>query len=123
MRRQIALAIVFAATAITLGAKTPVQHEWKTGTVQEQEHKKTPGDGFLVAPLSWDRLRICGDGYAFDVERQTPWHKPNVTINGPVKYALEPGGKFFISDDDGRVFEMRLQKKTLLPVNPDSGGN
>lgn len=114
-------------TPFTIGflvfAKPPADHTWKIGTVQEQEHHKTPGDGFLVMPMPWERLRIVGDGYAYDVARETPWRKPNVTINGPIKYAIEPGGKFYITDDDQRVFEMKLQRKTLLPAAPEAGGH
>ena len=41
------------------------------------------------------------------------WSKPaNLTVNGPVKYAVEKR-KLFVMDEDGREHEMEIVKKTL----------
>lgn len=49
--------------------------------------------------------------------------RPNVTLNGPVKYAFERG-KFYVQDEDGKEFELAVMKKRLLtddektPITP-----
>jgi hypothetical protein len=61
---------------------------------------------------------IQGDGYSYQVERPVnPKHPPNVTVHGPLKYAIEKG-KFYILDEDGKEWEMTVLEKALVPAPP-----
>jgi hypothetical protein len=63
---------------------------------------------------TWHGFRITGNGYAFIVACPVGWRRqPNVTSNGPIRYALEKG-KFYLLDDDGREFKMAVIQKELL---------
>ena len=60
--------------------------------------------------------RIEGNGYSFMVSCDIIRGKvPNVTVHGPVKYALEDG-TFYLLDEDGREFKATALEKALLPV-------
>ncbi|MGO9094599.1 MAG: hypothetical protein ACLQGV_05195 [Bryobacteraceae bacterium] len=66
--------------------------------------------------LVWQHFTVRGDVYRFTVSRQG-WGRrlPNVTVNGPIKYAFEKG-KFYLLDDDGREFQaVVLEKALMLP--------
>ncbi|MGO9011145.1 MAG: hypothetical protein ACLQPN_13675 [Bryobacteraceae bacterium] len=70
-------------------------------------------------PTTWQGFRIEGNGYRFLVMCPVrPKHSPNVTVNGPVKYAMEKG-KFYLLDEDGKEWEMTvLEKALVLPPPP-----
>jgi hypothetical protein len=40
-----------------------------------------------------------------------------VTVNGPIRYAIDHN-KFYIQDEDGKVFEMALSQKALNTRTP-----
>lgn len=72
--------------------------------------------------------RITGNGYRYDVALQTDDRPtigkvlhgirvPNVTVHGPIKYALEKG-IFYIQDEDGREFRLMVIEKVLLVPGP-----
>ncbi len=42
-------------------------------------------------------------------------HTPNVTVSGPIHYAMDRG-TFYILDEDGKYFEMTVLEKAL-PVS------
>jgi hypothetical protein len=74
---------------------------------------------------TWYGMVIKGDDYGFMVAcpmRQVrhllklpDLSPPTVTIHGPIKYALEKEGKFFIEDEDGREWKMSVLKKMAIP--------
>jgi len=73
----------------------------------------------------WQGFTIRGEGHRFmvtcPVRPKTllaPARMPNVTVNGPIKYALEKG-KFYLLDDDGREFQATVLEKALLLPPPD----
>jgi len=58
---------------------------------------------------------IEGDKYVYLAQERLHWRwsKPaNLTVNGPVKYAVEKR-KLFVMDEDGKEHEMEIVKKTL----------
>jgi hypothetical protein len=59
----------------------------------------------------WQHLTIQGETYIFKVAYQLRMHRPSVTVHGPIKYALEKGGKFYLEDEDGREFKMQVLEK------------
>jgi hypothetical protein len=72
--------------------------------------------------MRWQYFTTRGGGYAYVVGRAEVGRNPNVTVNGPITYALE-GTKFYILDDDGRVFQLSLsEKKLLAPSDEKSKG-
>jgi hypothetical protein len=78
--------------------------DWKTGTLED----------LYVAIYT-----IKADGYRYEVyfdqtTRQFMAHTvPNVTVHGPVRFAMEKG-VFYLLDEDGREFRLSLVKKELL---------
>jgi hypothetical protein len=63
---------------------------------------------------------IEGDKYAYLAQEHIKWRwskAANLTVNGPVKYAVE-GRKLYVIDDDGKEHEMEITKKTLKLPEP-----
>ncbi len=64
---------------------------------------------------------IEGDKYVYMAQERLKWRwskAANVTVNAPVKYAIEKR-KLFVMDEDGKEHEMEIMKKTLrLPDQP-----
>lgn len=63
----------------------------------------------------YETFFIEGDTYAYLAQERLhwKWSKPaNLTINGPVKYAVEKR-KLFVIDEDGKEHEMEIEKKIL----------
>jgi hypothetical protein len=58
---------------------------------------------------------IEGNKYVYLAQERLHWRwskAANLTVNGPVKYAVEKR-KLFVVDDDGKEHEMEIVKKTL----------
>lgn len=69
-------------------------------------------------PRNLQGYRIEGNGYSFMVSIDVTRGKvPNVTVHGPIKYALEDG-TFYLLDEDGREFKAKVLEKALLPSPP-----
>ena len=63
----------------------------------------------------YETFFIEGDTYAYLAQERLrwKWSKPaNLTVNGPVKYAVEKRNLFVI-DEDGKEHEMEIVKKIL----------
>jgi hypothetical protein len=63
----------------------------------------------------YETFLIEGDKYAYVAQERLrrKWSKPaNLTINGPVKYAVEKQ-TLFVIDEDGKEHEMEVVKKML----------
>jgi hypothetical protein len=63
----------------------------------------------------FETFLIEGDTYAYLAQERLRWRwsKPaNLTVNGPVKYAVEKR-KLFVIDDDGKEHEMEIIKRIL----------
>lgn len=97
-------------------------HDWKTGTVSRvlivpyRVAGVNLGEGRGWPPpqiLQW--IRIEGDHDIFDVSYVVTWHTPDVTARGPVKYALDTDGGFYIQDADRREFKVKLVDRDPLP--------
>ena len=90
-----------------------------------------PAPGMSTAAVTrthrnWQGYAISGVGYNFLVEctygerwmLQQPTRRPNLTVHGAVRYALEKD-KFFLLDEDGYFFDMFIIEKALvLPPKP-----
>lgn len=127
--------LLFALLAlITAGALLAAKDhdlDWKTWTVEATVLKDedygaiaqgTGSGGYGVYTgtatvrrlrVVWQGYRIEGNGYVFKVAYPLRKQRPNVTVHGPVRYALEPGGKFYMLDEDGIIFKMFVVEKAL----------
>jgi hypothetical protein len=122
-----ALALLVASAALFAAAK----RDWKVGTLTETAHAREtepPSTNVYVnsrpnltlnrRPSTWEGFQIEGDGMRFQVMCVVgPNHTPNVTVNGPVKFAMEKG-KFYVLDEDGKEWEMTVIEKALIPQKP-----
>ena len=63
----------------------------------------------------YETFLIEGDKYAYLAQERLrwKWSKPaNLTVNGPIKYAVEKR-TLFVVDEDGKEHEMEITKKIL----------
>ena len=69
----------------------------------------------------YETFLIEGDTYAFVAQERLRWQwskAANLTVNGPVKYAVEKR-KLFVMDEDGKEHEMEIVKKIFRqPAEP-----
>jgi hypothetical protein len=140
MLKKLLLVLGFAAAAIAAAPK----RDWKTGTLTQTAFATQdvgahatamsfPEWGSYAPSMSmatarriqqtYEGFRIETVDYLFVVAcRFGPRHRPNVTVNGPIKYAIEKG-RFYILDGDGREFEMLvLQKSAPAAANAGDPG-
>jgi hypothetical protein len=148
---KLAHAAVLGVALISSIAMAGQNREWKTGIVTQTAHATEPpaatapsasatvinaapgGNPYAVPhanlplyrkPTTWQAFRIEGNGYRFDVMCPVHQnHSPDVTVNGPIRYAMEKG-KFYLLDEDGKEWEMTVIEKVLLvpqaPTPPPS---
>ncbi len=111
------------------GQAATAKRDWKVGTLMETAHAREPEPQSIVVnnnlgphapfipqriPRTWQAFRIEGNGYRYNVMCQVrPNHSPNVTVNGPLKYAMEKG-KFYLLDEDDKEWEMTVLEKALI---------
>ena len=113
------------------------QRNWQTGKVLDSERSRyfagtvgssntngTYGNGGYNANSNGSQTAVYrvyqdfvieGDQYAYLAQEHLKWRwskAANLTINGPVKYAVEKRNLYVI-DDDGKEHEMEITKKTL----------
>jgi hypothetical protein len=111
--------------------------DWQTGKVLDSQRNRyfagTVGDANTTIPneatglpkttyssqtavyRTYETFLIEGDKYAYVAQERLhwKWSKPaNLTVNGPVKYAVEKQ-TLFVIDEDGKEHEMEIVKKTL----------
>ena len=77
-------------------------------------HGNSSGGGTAVYRV-FETFVIEGDQYVYLAQERLRWRwskAANVTVNGPVKYAVEKR-KLFVMDEVGKEHEMEIIKKTL----------
>jgi hypothetical protein len=125
--------LLLLATATLAAGKHENDLDWKKGTLIATQHTREmagassghpyPDIGPFRPPVNtslayrtWQQFTIEGEGYSYVVVcliyRK---HTPNVTVNGPIHYAMDKG-KFYMLDDDGKYFEMTVLEKALPPT-------
>jgi hypothetical protein len=140
------LGMVVLLTLLASATAADRQRDWQTGKVLDSERNRyfvgtignanTTGtaqingdngtyQGSTTSSLYkvYETFLIEGDNYAYLAQERLRWRwsKPaNLTVNGPVKYAVEKR-KLFVVDEDGKEHEMEIVKKTLkLPSEPQA---
>lgn len=138
MQAGLRKALIAAALAGSIFAAAP-KRDWKTGTLEAMtEAREIAGAGQIwptvangpappvgVVYNTWLGYGIHADSMDYLVRflarrrilSKTPI-RPNVTVHGPVKFAIE-GTKFYLQDEDGKEFEMVLMQKILPAPKPD----
>ena len=94
-----------------------------TGTVQTNGDNGTYQGSTNTSQIAvyrvYETFLIEGDTHAYLAQERLRWRwsKPaNLTVNGPVKFAVEKR-KLFVIDEDGKEHEMGIIKKSLrLPA-------
>jgi hypothetical protein len=63
---------------------------------------------------TYQTFLIEGETHAYLAEQRLRWHRAgaNLTVNGPVKFAVE-GRKLFVIDEDGKEYETKIVKRIL----------
>ena len=138
-RSAVAVVLLLALTHVAAGAEK--KRDWQTGKVLDSERNKyfagtvgnatttgtaqTSGDyGTYQGNTSSSQIAVYRVYQTFLIEGEThaylaqerlrwKWSKPaNLTVNGPVKFAVEKR-KLFVIDEDGKEHEMEIVKKVL----------
>lgn len=100
--------------------------DWKTGRVTFAVSLPFMNGGGNYAnmpgalPRDREWIQIEGENDIFNLNYLPSWHPPEVTVNGPIQYAMESGGRFYVQDDHHREFEVTMVNKGPLPPLADS---
>jgi hypothetical protein len=135
-------AFVFFALALALASAVVAgekQRDWQMGKVLDTQRQRyfagTVGGGSTNGTVNTDTgtyhgqsddsstaiyrvyetFVIEGDQYVYLAQEHLRWRwskAANVTVNGPVKYAVEKR-KLYVMDEDRKEHEMEIVKKTL----------
>jgi hypothetical protein len=134
-------ALLLLASIAVFGAAK--QRDWQDGKVLDSQRSRyfagtigntssagTVGDGTYSGTSNgtqtavyrvFETFVIEGEKYVYLAQERLRWRwskAANVTVNGPIKYAVEKRNLFVI-DEDGKEHEMEIVKKTLrLPDQP-----
>ncbi len=139
--------VAFVAMFSGLGTAAERQRDWQTGKVLDSQRNRyfvgTVGNATTNGTAQangnygtyqgntnssqtavyrvYETFLIEGDQYAYLAQERLrwKWSKPaNLTVNGPVKFAVEKR-KLFVIDEDSKEHEMEVVKKILrLPPEP-----
>lgn len=145
-QRQLRNILVLATLlSIFLYATAEKQRDWKSGKVLDSERSRyfagTVGGANTSGTVNdngnyngttnssqtaiyrvYETFVIEGDTYVYQAQEHIKWRwskAANLTVNGPVKYAIEKR-KLYVIDDDGKEHEMEIVKKTLKTPEPTS---
>lgn len=90
-----------------------------TGTAQSGTYQGNTNSSQTAVYRVYETFLIEGETHAYFAQQRLRWHwsKPaNLTVNGPVKFAVEKR-KLFVIDEDGKQHEMEIVKRILrLPA-------
>jgi hypothetical protein len=130
--------LVLFALMVALLFGSPKQRDWQTGKVLDTNRQRyfagTVGNsntngtvdssgnyhgnssgGETAVYRVFETFVIEGEQYVYLAQERLRWRwsRPaNVTVNGPVKYAVEKR-KLYVMDEDNKEHEMEIVKKTL----------
>jgi hypothetical protein len=108
--------ILAGILAVTLSAK---DRNWQTGKMIDTQistrYAGQTGANGSTDPINivWQTVVIAGDDYTYAAERTLRWRwsKPAaLTVNAPVKFAVEKQ-KLFLVDDSGKEYELYIDKR------------
>ena len=146
MGRRQALATIIVALSPCLAFSAQKARDWQNGKVLDSERSRyfvgTVGNSNTTGTAQangnygtyqgntnssqtavyrvYETFVIEGETRAYMAQERLrwKWSKPaNLTVNGPVKFAVEKR-KLFVIDDDGKEHEMEIVKQVLKPSPP-----
>jgi hypothetical protein len=100
----------FAGTVGSANTTGTAQANGNYGTYQGQTKSSQ-----TAVYRTYETFLIEGESYAYLAQERLRWRwsKPaNLTVNGPVKFAVEKR-KLFVIDEDGKEHDMEIIKKVL----------
>jgi hypothetical protein len=110
------VALVLTQSHRATAAEKIKNWNWQTGKLLDSERNSylagTVGRNTTVPGAGYQTFQIEGDQYVYMAQewfRETP---ANLTVNGPVKFAVEKQ-TLFVLDEDGKQHEMEIVKKTI----------
>ena len=139
--------IAVAVVSVNMAVAAEKQRDWQTGKVLDSQRSRyfagTVGNANATGTAqangnygtyqgntnttqtavyhTYENFVIEGDTLVYLAQERLrwKWSKPaNLTVNGPVKFAIERR-KLFVIDEDGKEHEMEIVKKVLRqPAEP-----
>jgi hypothetical protein len=129
---------VLALIATAYAAKKPSARDWKQGILRETafttQDLGTAGHvmvfgGVYGPPMAtttarrvvrtWEGFRVeAGDTQYMFACPVSHRRMPNVTVNGPIAYAIDTKGNYFLRDDSGNDCQAALLEKRILSASP-----
>jgi hypothetical protein len=119
LARTTAICCLFAFATSPIDAKDRL---WQTAKLVSAELKEggavaVPINGAIVAGTikSWVYV-LETDTTVYEAQWRSP--KPlSLTVNGPVKFAVEKGNVLFLIDEDGKEQKLGIMRKTAKGTN------
>jgi hypothetical protein len=133
MRNHLLVTLCLLGLAFPAGAEKP--RDWQTGKLVDSERSReyagssgsvnvngTPGYSERAVYHPTQTVVIEGRDYAYTVVEDNSgpsWHPlpqklANLTVNAPIKYAVEKQ-KLYLIDDNGKEHKMEIVKRVLIP--------
>lgn len=121
---SVVLLLMMAVSASAKKDKKPL--EWKTGTLldaaTERGTRHVPINGSLQELRNDQSYYVIDDGekYTYLVRRSmtSRWdHALRVTINAPVKFAVD-GHDILLIDDEGKQHRLAIEQRAIRRVEP-----
>lgn len=119
---------ILLAVSEACGLAGERQRDWHTGTVLDAQRNRyfagTIGEANTATAVYrvYETFLIEGDTHAYLGQERLRWRwsRPaNLSVNGPVKFAVQ-GRKLFVVDEDGNEHEMEILKKVLRAPDASS---
>ena len=122
MRTLTGIAAICCFFAIAASSSDAKDRSWQTAKLLSAELREgnavaVPINGAIVTG------RIESWVYVLETETtvyETQWRSPkplSLTVNGPVKFAVEKGNVLFLIDEDGKERKLGIIRKTAKAAN------
>ena len=108
---------VRGADVVVMGSPAPTYGNPSVGAAQGYASSAAAVAASRSRLVRLQGYRIEGNGYSFMVYCDVTRRVPNVTVHGPIKYALDDG-TFYFQDEDHREFKATVMEKALVPAAP-----
>jgi hypothetical protein len=102
------VALILTLGLVSVPADAAKKREWQMGRLLDSNR-------VAAANVVFAHFQIEGLTLTYLASERLSWRwskAANLTVNGPVKFAVE-GRKLFVIDEDGKEHEMQIIAKTL----------
>jgi len=121
MRTLTGIAAICCFFAIAASSSDAKDRSWQTAKLLSAELRE--GNAVAVPIMARLLLEGLSRGYVLETETtvyETQWRSPkplSLTVNGPVKFAVEKGNVLFLIDEDGKERKLGIIRKTAKAAN------